>query len=213
MVASSALEGLYLLLLASGYGRAAMSFVYPIARGSAPVFVLAFGVIVLGTIVSTGAALGVLLVAGGIILVRGLRGVPRASDLALALGVGGCIAGYTLVDKHGIAHASPIPYIETVFAATTILYLLGVSSVRGAAALRAALGPRTVLAGAGFVGSYALVLVALKHAPAASVAAVRESSVVIATAILALSGRERVMPERFIGALSVFAGIALISLG
>jgi drug/metabolite transporter (DMT)-like permease len=79
--------------------------------------------------------------------------------------------------------------------------------------LRAAIGPRTVLAGVGFFGSYALTLAALRLAPAPSVAAVRESSVVFATVALAVSGREHIAPARFAGAVVVVAGVALISLG
>jgi drug/metabolite transporter (DMT)-like permease len=133
--------------------------------------------------------------------------------LVLALSVGACIAGYTLVDKRGIVHASPVAYLEVVFGLTAIAYVAGTWRLRGAAALRAAVSWRTVLAGIGFFGSYALTLAALRLAPAASVAAVRESSVVIAAAALALGGREEVGVERFVGAVAVVAGIALISLG
>jgi uncharacterized membrane protein len=213
IAASAALEGLYLVLLATAYSRAAMGFVYPVARGSAPVIVLAVSVLALGVGISAAAAAGVLLVAAGIVLVRGLRGSPASRDLALALAVGACIAGYTLVDQHGIRRASALAYLELVFAATAAAYVTGVWRVRGTEALRAAINLRTVLAGAGFFASYALVLAALRLAPAPSVAAVRECSVVIATATLALSGRERVTRSRFGGAIAVAAGIALISLG
>ena len=54
---------------------------------------------------------------------------------------------------------------------------------------------------------------ALKLAPAATVAAVRESSVVVAAAALALSGREEMGRGRLSGAGLVAAGVALISLG
>jgi drug/metabolite transporter (DMT)-like permease len=133
--------------------------------------------------------------------------------LALALSIGGCIAAYTLVDKHGIAHAAPAAYLEVVFAVTACAYLLGVWRVRGAPALRAELTLRTVVAGVGFFAAYALVLAALKLAPAASVAAVREASILIATVWLALTRRERVTPERLAGACAVLAGITLVSLG
>ena len=213
VAASSALELLYLVLLATAYSVAAMGFVYPIARGSGPVLVLLGGALVAGAAVSALAAVGVLLVAVGIVLVRGLRSHGRPRDLALALSVGACIAGYTLVDKHGITHAAPIAYLEVVFAVTTVAYLGGVWRVRGGSALRAAFGWRTVLAGIGFFGAYALTLAALRLAPAASVAAVRESSVVMAAAVLAASGREQIGAERLAGAVAVVAGIALISLG
>jgi drug/metabolite transporter (DMT)-like permease len=131
----------------------------------------------------------------------------------LALSVGACIAGYTLVDKHGIVHANPIAYLEVVFGLTAIVYVLGVWRVRGVAGLRAAVNWKTLLAGIGFFGAYALTLAALRLAPAASVAAVRESSVVMAAAALAISGREEMGTARFVGAAVVVAGIAMISLG
>ncbi|MBV9417699.1 MAG: EamA family transporter, partial [Solirubrobacterales bacterium] len=213
MAGSTALELLYMVLLATAYSVAAMGFVYPIARGTGPVLVLIAGAVVAGASVSSLGALGVLLVAVGIVLVRGVRDSGRGRDLALALSVGACIAGYTLVDKHGIVHAAPIAYLEVVFGLTAIVYFVGVWRVSGGAALRAAVGWRTALAGIGFFGAYALTLLALRLAPAASVAAVRESSVVIAAAVLAVSGREQVSAGRLAGAVAVLAGIALISLG
>ena len=213
VAASSALELVYLVLLATAYSVAAMGFVYPIARGSAPVLVLIAGAVVSGTRVSGLAAVGVLLVAFGIVLVRGVRQAGRPRDLALALSVGVCIAGYTLVDKHGIARANPLAYLEVVFGLTALGYVAGVWRVRGGAALRAAVSRKTMLAGVGFFGAYALTLAALRLAPAASVAAVRESSVLMAAAALAVGGREQLGPARFAGAAAVVGGIALISLG
>jgi drug/metabolite transporter (DMT)-like permease len=213
MASSSALELLYLALLATGYSVAAMSFIYPIARGSAPVLVLIASVVLLGVTASLPAAIGVVVVASGIVFVRGLRVSGNPRDLALALSVGLCIASYTLVDKHGITHASPLAYLEVVFGITATAYVLGVWRTRGAAALRAAINRSTFLAGMGFFGAYALTLAALKLAPAASVSAVRESSVVMATVFLAVSGREKIGPTRLAGAIAVVVGIALISLG
>ncbi len=213
IVASSTLEGVYLVLLATGYSLAAMSFVYPIARGSAPVLVLVISVVVLGAAVSLIAAIGVLLVALGIVLVRGLRTAGELRDLLLALAVGLCIAGYTLIDSRGIRYGSPVSYLELVFAGTATGYLAGAWRARGWAALRAAVTPSSLVAGIGYFGSYALVVAALKLAPAASVAAVRETSVLMAAVYLAVRGRERVTVERLAGSASVLAGIVLISLG
>jgi uncharacterized membrane protein len=213
IAASSALELAYLALLATGYSIAAMSFVYPIARGSAPVLVLVAGAIAVGATVSVAAAAGVVIVAVGIVLVRGVSASGRPRDLALALSVGACIAAYTLVDKHGIVHAGSISYLELVLGVPAVIYVLAVWRVRGRSALRAAVNRTTLVAGVGMFGAYALALAALRLAPAASVSAVRESSVVMATAVLAITGRERIGAERLIGAVAVVAGIALISLG
>src|SRR3954451_3516625 len=218
MLASAVLESIYLALLATGYGRAAMGFVYPVSRGSAPVVVLLVSVVFLGAAISALAALGLLLVAGGIVLVRGIRGGVHLTDLALALTIGVCIAGYTLVDKRGITHGSPLSYLEVVFGLVAFAFLAGAWRARGPAALRAAVRPRPLLAGVGYFSGYLLTLVelhlaggpslaggyfsasllslaALPRASAPSVAAVRESSVVIAAVWLMPSGREPVSGE------------------
>jgi drug/metabolite transporter (DMT)-like permease len=213
LAGSSALETLYLALLATGYTVAAMSFVYPVARGSAPVLVLIISVAALGVSVSALAAVGVLIVAVGIVLVRGVGHAARHTDLALALSIGACIAGYTLVDKHGIRHGNPISYLEVVFALVASAYVIAVWRLRGRTALREAINRRSILAGVGFFGAYALTLAALRLAPAASVAAVREASVVMATAFLAGTRREQVGAVGVLGAVAVAGGIALVSLG
>ena len=82
-----------------------------------------------------------------------------------------CIASDTLVDNSALEHAFPIPYLEVVFACTAVVCLAG-------ALLR-------------FFGSYALALAALALAPAATVAAVRESSIGGAVAIAGASPRSR----------------------
>jgi uncharacterized membrane protein len=77
-------------------------------------------------------------------------------------------------------------------------------------AIRAAVGPSAVVAGIATFVAYAFVLAALERASAASVAAVRETSVVIAAALAAVVLKERVTRWRFLGALTVVAGIALL---
>jgi uncharacterized membrane protein len=69
-----------------------------------------------------------------------------------------------------------------------------------------------VTAGISTFVAYAFVLAALELAPAASVAAVRETSVVIATALAAVVLRERVGPARLAGAVLVVVGVALLAL-
>ena len=73
--------------------------------------------------------------------------------------------------------------------------------------------PRIAVGGVAVVAAYGLVLAALTIAPAAPVAAVRETSVVMATAMAALVLRERVEPARWLGSVVVVVGIALVILG
>ena len=69
----------------------------------------------------------------------------------------------------------------------------------------------SVSAGLASFGAYALVLAALERVSAASVAAVRETSIVIATALAAPLLKERVGPTRLAGAVAVAVGVALLA--
>ena len=204
VAASAALELVYFALLALAYSRGDMSAVYPLARGSAPVIVLLVSVLFLGVSLSVAAAVGVLLVAVGVVLVRGFE----FRDAWLALAVGASIAGYTLVDNSGLEHAGPLPYLELVLVVPALVYC----GATGRARLAEELGWRVVAAGIGMFTSYALVLGALRLAAAAPVAAVRETSIVIGVALGALVLRESVGRARFAGALVIVAGVAAIAL-
>ena len=92
------------------------------------------------------------------------------------------------------------------------LYATSVAVTRGPRALRAAATPRAAAAGLAMFGAYAIALAALELAEAAPVAALRETSVVMATAAAAIAARERVPPRRLAGAVVVVAGIAAIAL-
>jgi drug/metabolite transporter (DMT)-like permease len=210
-VGSAALELVYFALLAAAYRRVELSLVYPIARGSAPVLVLIIAVVGLGATTSWQQALGVGLVAAGILLIRGLRG-ETGPGAAFGLAIGVCIAGYTLIDNSGIRYATPVSYLELTMVPTTIAYAGAVLVGKGVESVRAEANVASAIAGLATFGAYALVLAALRLASAASVAAVRETSVLFATALAAVFLHERVGWARIAGALAVVFGIALISL-
>jgi drug/metabolite transporter (DMT)-like permease len=205
LVVSAVLETAYFFLLARAYQRADVSVVYPVARGGAPVLVL-IGGLATGDRPSALAAAGVVLVALGILAVRGGRRGDRRT-LALGGAIAACIAGYTLVDAHGIEHADPVSYLVLVLIAPALVAV----AVVGRARLGAALGPATIACGIAGSAAYCLVLAALRLAPAAAVAAVRETSVVIAVVLAGIVLREPVGPRRVAGAVVVVAGVALLA--
>ncbi|MEA2675893.1 MAG: hypothetical protein QOJ81_34 [Chloroflexota bacterium] len=212
IVASSVLELIYFYLLTTAYRRAEMSLIYPIARGMAPVIVLIVS-IAFGVASTPTQAAGVALVGFGVVLVRGLRGTARWSDVALALSVATAIAGYTLMDKQGVRYADPITYLFLILVAPAVGGVLFVAARGGWGRIRRAINWQPVAAGIGTTASYGLVLVALSLAPAASVAAVREVGVVFAVFLGAVILKEPVGPSRWTGALVVAAGVGLVVLG
>jgi drug/metabolite transporter (DMT)-like permease len=210
IAASSALELVYFALLGAAYRRAEVSVVYPLARGIAPVLVLVAGVLALGADTTAAQALGVCLVGLGVILVRGLRRPAGAAGVLFGLAIACSIAAYTLVDDEGIRFANAVTYLELTLIAPALGYAAGLAWVRGGVALRAELVPTTVAAGLGMWVAYGLVLAALARAEPAPVAAVRETSIVIATAGAALFLGEPVPRSRLAGAALVAAGVALL---
>jgi drug/metabolite transporter (DMT)-like permease len=193
-------EFAYVALLAAAYAHAEMSVVYPISRGAAPVLVLAATPGALGV----HEAAGVALVSAGVIAVLGRR-APDRRGVAMALAIAATIATYTVIDKHGLEHAAPLPYLEIELLGAALLYLAWLRP------RQLVFHRRAVLAGAGMFGSYGLVLAALERAPAAAVAAVRETSVLIGVGIAAVSLRERVTALRAAGAAAIVIGIAVLA--
>jgi drug/metabolite transporter (DMT)-like permease len=207
VVASTALEIGYVVVLVQAYKRADLSLVYPVARGLAPVLVLAASVAFLGFGTSAGEVVGVSLVGGGVVLVRETRGRAQGRGVLLAVLVSCFIATYTLVDRYGVRHANPLSYLELILIGPAIVYPL----IVGLRRTRAGLRPPAVVAGASMLGAYGLTLAALRLASAASVAAVRESSVVIAVVLAVPMLKEPVGPRRLTGAILVATGVALIA--
>jgi drug/metabolite transporter (DMT)-like permease len=212
IAASAAFELGYVATLAAGFTRGDLSVVYPLARGSAPVLVLIVSAGVLGAATTSWQVAGVGLVAGGVLLVRGLRRPDDPLVVALALACGACIAGYTIVDAHGLDHAAALPYLWLVLAITAAIYVPLVRRARGGAVLWRAVRWRTAAAAVLFFGAYLMVLAALRLAEPGPVAAVRETSVVVATALGAVVLHETVTRARWAGALIVVTGTTLIAL-
>src|SRR5262249_55209070 len=81
LAVTSLLQLTYFVFLTTAYSRADLSFVYPIARGSAPVIVLIVAVVALGEAASPSQVTGVLVITAGVFLVRGVGGHATLGDL------------------------------------------------------------------------------------------------------------------------------------
>jgi drug/metabolite transporter (DMT)-like permease len=206
IIGSGGLELVYIALLAAAYRRFELSLVYPLARGLAPVLALLLVVVAAGASPSGTEIAGVVVVATGILLVRGARKSARGSALAIAISA--AIAGYTVVDRYGIRHANAAPYLLLVMVGPALAYPLTVSRAR----LRAAVRPVAAVIGITSAGTFLLVLLALRLASAPSVSAVRETSVVIAVVLARVILHEPVGALRIAGAVVVAAGVTLLAL-
>lgn len=223
-VASGLVEVAYFVLLSAAYRRGDLSVVYPIARGTAPLFAVLAGVFILGERLSPLGALGVLALAAGILVIQrpwralragSARGVDRAVLFALATGVS--IATYSAIDSVGVGLVAPWLFAAMLFPIGAAGLVLWVRFVDRADVDGGAPWPRAALAGTLSLAGYLLILFAYSIAPLTIVAPLRESAVVLGSSwgsfrLGEASDRGDGL-RRLAGALLVLAGALLVGLG
>lgn len=209
----------YFLFLARSYRTGDLSQVYPIARGAAPLLTLAATWALMHEDVSLlgGAGVAVLVLGIWMISLIGQRGLRLdGKTLFFAIGTSVFVAAYTVVDGlGGRISGEPSGYAGLVFVFDAVFLSGAALAMRGPGILRD-VAPywKTGIAGALLsVGAYWIAIWAMTHAPIASVAALRETSIL---AVMLLSMRvlkETVTWPRLAGAVLIVAGAVLIRLG
>ena len=217
ILAGSALcEVGYMVCITRAYTRGDMSLVYPMSRGSAPVWIAAGGLVV-GVWLPWAGYLGLALLVAGIYIVslsswasahKPLRSLAQpGAGWALAAGI--CIAGYSSFDKVGVSYMPPAAYnlwtfiAMVVAAAPVVWWLEGPSRVVETVRVERW---RVVLGGLFVMGTYFLVLWALARAPASYVTAVRSFSILFGAVWAARVLHERFGVARGLGAALAVAG-------
>ncbi|MFI5965181.1 EamA family transporter [Streptomyces asoensis] len=216
LLASVLVHTAYYALLMRSFRLGDFGQAYPLARGSAPLVVTVLAAVFAHEVPDGWAAAGVALSCAGLtgVALWGLRGRrPDRPAIGAALATGATIAAYTVVDGIGVrASGSSLGYIAWLMAVQgVVLPVYAVHRWRGrtAAVLRpfAALG---LLGAALSVLAYGLVLWAQTRAELAPVAALRESSVLVAAAIGAVFFKERFGAPRLVAAGILVVGIGLM---
>lgn len=206
---------IYKSFLTVAYMRGDLSRVYPIARGTAPMIVLAVSLVILSDVVTGTQIGGILLVGLGIILMaRGVftQGEERALiPYALLAAVG--TAGYSLFDGLGArASGNASGYVGWLFFLDAFLFTLGGLFIKGRAVLpkSARIWALGMIAGAFSVGAYWIAVWAMTIAPIALVTALREVSVLFAVLIGVLFFKDKADAGKIIAALVIVAGVIAI---
>lgn len=215
-IATSALVHVaYFTLVALAYHHADMSQTYPLMRGTAPFLVALIGALALGEPLTSAAWIGISLISLGVLSMVGFKQDGDGKGIAIALCNAVVIAGYTLVDGHGVRlSGSPIAYTLWVFMLTGIPLAGWAIATSGKTAFaRAGLDWRLgLIGGLGTLTAYSLVLWAMMAAPVAVIAALRETSILFGTVISALVLKERVSAARLAAACIIALGAVALRL-
>ena len=207
----------YKLFLAKAYSHGDLSQIYPIARGSAPLIVAIVGALFLHEEVGATRLVAVAAIGLGVIAMS-MRGggdlgrlPPRA--IAYALATAGFTASYTLADAIGARlSGSASGYVLAMFATDGACMTLIVVLRRGLRVFPGDLASwRTgFLSGGLSLASYWVAIWAFTKAPVALVAALRETSVLMALLIGVLFLGESGGRWRWIAAGLIACGVALM---
>jgi drug/metabolite transporter (DMT)-like permease len=217
LAASAALHSVYFALLAQAYREGDFGPSYTLMRGLAPVLVAVAGVAgAAAEPLASSTVLGALLVGAGVVamalLARAPGALPRRA-LGFVLANAAVIAAYTLVDGAGVRRAGhAVAYTAWVFVLDAFPLAALALATRGRAVLEHARRHwlRGVAGGGFTLAAYALALWAMTRAPIAGVAALRETSVVFATALATWRLREPFGAGRLAAAALVALGVALL---
>jgi phosphonate utilization associated putative membrane protein len=216
----------YYVTLNGAYQHGELGTTYPIMRGSAPLLVALGSSTVLGESLTPAAWLGVAAVTLGVLMVglaRPAQALHHRRAIGFALANAAVIAAYTFVDGSGVratvAHAkTAASYVVLLFVLDGIPYPALVVAQRSAAGRRAIAAyarrrwPLATLGGLASLGSYWIALWAMTRAPGAAVSALRETSVLFATAFSVLVLKERFGVQRASGAAIIVAGVVALRL-
>lgn len=206
----------YQLFLLRSYQSGDLTQVYPIARGSSPLIVALFSVLVLGVHLDGLEILAIIIIGAGIIslaLVRQSDGTQNRNAASLALVTGLFIASYSLVDGLGARVAGTSLGFYSWLAIGNGILMIAYLSLTAPKTLRAI--PRKGLpvlvfgGGASFI-AYALVTWAFTQAPIALVTALRETSIIFALLIGVFFLKERLNLVKVFSTLSTLLGAVLL---
>jgi drug/metabolite transporter (DMT)-like permease len=215
------LEAIYFILLSNAYSDHDFSLVYPIARGTAPAFLMLWSILFLHETLTPGGMLGVGLIVCGMVIIGATSLIQnRGSRLHLkgvlvALTVALIISLYTLIDGTAVKNGPPLPYALTMF--MFVPFITTTYNVRRFGwkqFLGAWNGPRIPLILTAVLGvvAYLLALIAYSFAPLSYSGAIREVSVVIGAFLGWQFLDEQMGGTRVAGAAVIFAGILVIAL-
>ena len=220
-IVSMLLEAVYFILLSNAYTDNDFSLVYPIARGTAPAFIMLWSVLFLHEELTIGGMIGIGLIVCGMItigatsLIQNRGSKLHFKGILLALAVALMISFYTLVDGAAVQNGSPLSYGLLMFTLvpllTTPYNIRRYGWRRFASAWKEERNP-IILAGVLGVTAYLIALFAYTLAPVGYSGSIRQVSVVIGAFLGWQYLGEKMGGMRVIGAVVIFIGILVIAI-
>ena len=205
--------------LLSAYRLEDYTKVYPIARGSAPIFIVIFSLLFFSINISAFELMGIFAISLGIIIlsISNFKNINNYTAIFYAIATGFFISCYSINDGFGgRASLSPINYtaVLMIFNATiTFPILLVIMRKTDCIKETFTKGKKIFLFGGSLsFTAYAIIVWAFTHAPVPLVAALRETSIIFAILIGSLFLKEKLTLIKISSILVIFIGVLLLKL-
>lgn len=214
---SAVIHYVYQLSLIRTYQLGDLSQVYPIARGLAPLGVACLAAIGSDEVLQPGQVVGLALASGAIVSLGSSRapGVSTRRAVAMAVLTAGLIGSYTYSDGRGVRTADHAAiYIGWSFLLGCIPLLVTTTCLRWSEGLASVRRVGVHAFGGGLMATlgYAIALWAMSRAPMASIASLRESSVLFAAFLGSRMLGESFGRRRIVSAFVLVVGLVLVQI-
>lgn len=216
IILSAILHNGYQWFLLSAYKLGDYTKVYPIARGSAPIFVSIVSLIFFAVVLSRFELLGIAVICLGILSLsfQDATSVTNRKAIIYALITGSFIMSYSITDGYGARiSASVLSYMGWLFILNAFLFAILLNFMKQPGIItRVAKDGKFIF----FVGGtisylvYAIIVWGFTQAPIPVVTALREISIVFALLIGTFFLKEKFTYLKTTAVLTIFIGVILL---
>jgi len=202
--------------LLSAYRLEEYTKVYPIARGTAPIFIVILSLLLFDVSILKFELIGILIISFGIIILgfQNIKTFKNFSAVVYALGTGLFISGYSITDGYGgRASASPLNYTAWLMILNAIIFLILLRIMNKPGIVKKVLSKGKKIL---FIGGtlsyivYGTIIWAFTQASVPTVAALRESSIIFALLIGTFFLKEKFTLIKTAAVLTIFFGVILL---
>ena len=205
--------------LLSAYRLEDYTKVYPVARGSAPIFIVIFSLLFFSINISTIELIGIFTISIGIIILsfQNFKNIKNYSAIFYAMATGFFISCYSITDGFGgKASLSPLNYTAWLMISNALVafpILLVIMKKTEAFNDIITNGKKIFFVGGSFsFTAYAIVVWAWTQAPIPTVAALRETSIIFALLIGTFFLKEKLTLIKISSIFVIFIGVFLLKL-
>ena len=209
------LHSLYFILLGTMYDRKDLTFIYPVARGCAPIFVTILSFIFLKDIIPFFGLVGILIICVALLLISfsNLNTKVDFKTIGISIFIAFLISIYTFSDGAGVRSVdNSLSFIVWNFFLGGWISIGYVYLTKREDLFSLKIKDLILILSATIVSftAYAIIIWSMKYEPFGIVASMRESSIIFAPLLGLIFLKEKISPIRIISSILFFLGVVFI---